>query len=222
MKKRIIISSIVTIALCLALISGSTFALFTSEHDFNIAVTAGKVDISATLTNVKTSTELDARFAGTETFQLGGTAKLTGNLLTLDRMVPGDAVTVTIDLENVNTNVDFAYKLVLIADGELAPALKASADMGNGDVVELAVGAGTVTGTELSTQEWIFVDLVDDNGVINTATLKDVAVTVSFPNSSDHTKQNRFQGTTANIYFQIVAVQGNGTAYYDANPTPRA
>ena len=219
MKKKVILSSIVTIALCLALITGSTFALFTSEHDFDIAVTAGKVDISAKFTKMTTSSFDD--WTGTNTFELGGTAKLTDNMLTLDRMVPGDAVNLTIDLENVSTNVDFAYKLVLIAEGELAPALTASADMGNGDVVELALGAGTVTGTELSTQEWIFVDLVDDAGNVNTAVLKDVAVTVSFPNDNNHKEQNKFQGKTANIYFQIVAVQGNGTAIYDANPTPR-
>lgn len=216
MKKKVILSSIVTIALCLALITGSTFALFTSEHDFNIAVTAGKVDISAKFTKMTTSSFDD--WTGTNTFELGGTAKLTDNMLTLDRMVPGDAVNLTIDLENVSTNVDFAYKLVLIAEGELAPALTVSADMGNGDVVTLPINA---TDTELSTKDWIFVDLVDDAGNINTAVLKDVAVTVSFPNDNNHKEQNKFQGKTANIYFQIVAVQGNGTAIYDANPTPR-
>ena len=49
MKKRnVLISSIITIALCLSVIAGSTFALFTSEDKVNVAVTSGDVEILAT------------------------------------------------------------------------------------------------------------------------------------------------------------------------------
>ena len=41
MKKNRILSSIITIALCLSLIAGSTFALFTSTDEVDIAITAG-------------------------------------------------------------------------------------------------------------------------------------------------------------------------------------
>ena len=47
MKKKVLLSSIATIALCLCLIAGSTFALFTSKSNVNIAVTAGEVDMVA-------------------------------------------------------------------------------------------------------------------------------------------------------------------------------
>lgn len=47
MKKRILISSVLTIVLCFSLIVGSTFALFTSEVEYNIAVTSGKVELTA-------------------------------------------------------------------------------------------------------------------------------------------------------------------------------
>ena len=43
MKKSVILSSIMLIALCLSLITGATFALFTSESSVNIAVSSGKV-----------------------------------------------------------------------------------------------------------------------------------------------------------------------------------
>lgn len=49
MKKNIILSSVLTILLCVSLIAGSTFALFTSESSVNIAVTAGNVEVVATI-----------------------------------------------------------------------------------------------------------------------------------------------------------------------------
>ena len=47
MKKKALASSILVIAICLCLIAGSTFALFTDETKFNIAVTSGDVEIQA-------------------------------------------------------------------------------------------------------------------------------------------------------------------------------
>lgn len=49
MKRKSIITSVLVIVLCLGLISGSTFALFTSTSSVNIAVTSGKVKLTATL-----------------------------------------------------------------------------------------------------------------------------------------------------------------------------
>ena len=66
MKNRIIISSILTIALCLSMIAGSTFALFTSESKVDIAVTSGKIDVVATIdeTTLATSSLGVAQTAG--------------------------------------------------------------------------------------------------------------------------------------------------------------
>ena len=52
MKKKILLSSIVTIALCLCMIAGSTFALFTDTSEtMNVTVNSGKVDISASISD---------------------------------------------------------------------------------------------------------------------------------------------------------------------------
>lgn len=40
MDKKTLLASLLTIAVCLTLIAGSTFALFTSEDAVNIAVTS--------------------------------------------------------------------------------------------------------------------------------------------------------------------------------------
>ena len=55
MKKKIT-SAVLTIVLCLSLIAGSTYALFTSEDTVNIAVTSGKVNVVATITEEKPAT----------------------------------------------------------------------------------------------------------------------------------------------------------------------
>ena len=57
MKKKkvgIIASSVAAIAVCSSMVVGSTFALFTSEDSVNIAVTSGKVNATASVTNVVT------------------------------------------------------------------------------------------------------------------------------------------------------------------------
>ena len=53
MKKKVLLSSIVTIALCLCLIAGSTYALFTSQSQTDISVKAAKVEMTASLTDLK-------------------------------------------------------------------------------------------------------------------------------------------------------------------------
>lgn len=58
MKKKtgIIVTSVMSIACCASLITGATFALFTSESKVNIAVTSGKVDVKATIDETSVET----------------------------------------------------------------------------------------------------------------------------------------------------------------------
>ena len=47
MKNKIIISSILTIAMCASLIAGSTFALFTSQSKVDVSVNSATVSVTA-------------------------------------------------------------------------------------------------------------------------------------------------------------------------------
>ena len=125
MKKKTLLTSLLTIVMCLALIAGSTYALFTSEDEINIAVTSGQVQVTATVTNLVTysmgeETETNGTFAN------GGTAVFAPvngvKTLTLDRVTPGDKVTFTIELTNAST-VDVQYRLIWNITGELSEAL---------------------------------------------------------------------------------------------------
>ncbi len=51
-KRNAVISAVLAVMLCVSLISGATFALFTSESDVNVAVASGKVKVTATVGGV--------------------------------------------------------------------------------------------------------------------------------------------------------------------------
>ena len=136
MKKKALVSSILTIVLCLSLIAGSTFALFTSETTVDIEVDAGRVNIEAGLTTpVLYSVQPDA--AGTEfdengktykyveqkdTFANGGTATLdaSNGVISLVNVTPGDKI--TFKLTGANTSdvaVQYRYKIECIEGYDL-------------------------------------------------------------------------------------------------------
>lgn len=217
MKKKILLSSIVTIALCLSLIAGSTFALFTSQSSTNIAVTAGTVSVVATIDNtIKTwslgQTVADARTD--RTFENGGVASIAGNQLTISRMTPGDALQFTINVtNNSDVAVQYRVKATSMLDGTVV------------DLSDALVTTATINGTdyELTKSDkgfetpYVLVDA--SNGVGGSIT--SIVVTVTFPNGNPYntvdaqgniTKygDNHYQGAEANIAFTVEAVQGNG------------
>ena len=116
MKKKILLSSILTIALCLSLIAGSTFALFTSESKVNIAVTSGKVEMLASVSDLETwSLEDDKSLAGRTdgTFTQGGNVTFTDSVLSINKIIPGDKVSFLVTGTN-NSNVTIMYRTVIL------------------------------------------------------------------------------------------------------------
>ena len=184
MKNKIIISSILTIALCLSMIAGSTFALFTSKSQTNIAVTSGKLEVVANINDDLALTSLGV--AQTGTFANGGTAEIVTvdgiPTLELYRLTPGDSVSFSITVEN-KSNVAMKYQFAWDVDGELYPYLTA-----------------TVDGVAI-------VDSETDWALWNTAngTTQTFVVVITLP----ETVGNEAQGLTASINFTVNAIQGN-------------
>lgn len=143
MKKKVLLSSIATIALCLCLIAGSTFALFTDSTNFNIAVTAGDVEIKSTAEVVQRwSAEgpVDAHSdkylkdengnyykheAQALEFSNGGTADVDADgTLVINRITPGDKVDVRINTENLSdVAFRFRYTVKVVKDNGLATGM---------------------------------------------------------------------------------------------------
>ena len=200
MKKKTLLSSILTIALCLSLIAGSTLALFTDESKVSFAVTSGKVDVFASIdeSSLKTYSFDTEQPAGK--FENNGTAVIKDGVLNLNLMTPGDKAQVTINVDN-NSNVNVQYRVVMKTEGELAPALSASANI-NG--VDYKMNGNTT--------DWQFANSGES--------IKDITVTVEFPavengvlyESSD--SNNQYQDKKASVHLIVEATQGN-TVFLD-------
>ena len=217
MKKKILLSSIVTIALCLSLIAGSTFALFTSQSSTNIAVTAGTVSVVATIDNTLKTWSLGQTVADARTdrtFENGGVASIAGNQLTIDRMTPGDTLQFTIQVTNYsNVEVQYRVNAISMVDNTVV------------DLSDALVTTATINGTDYEmkkdakafTTPYVLVDA--PNGVGGSIT--SITVTIAFPNGNPYNTvdaqgniiqygDNHYQGAQAKIAFTVEAVQGNG------------
>ena len=190
MNKKTFLTSLLTIAMCLALIAGSTYALFTSEDAVNIAVSSGKVKVTATVDELVTYSMGEAT-AENGVFDNLGTAVLdqssATDTLTLTNITPGDKVTFRIDLVN-ESNVTIQYRLVWVVDGELSTALVAKA----GATLESATA---IVNNKTKRTTW---DIPTDETKTQT-----VWVSIELPTECT------LQGESASISFKIEAVQGN-------------
>jgi hypothetical protein len=208
MKKKVLLTSIMTIVLCLCLIAGSTFALFTSQSEVGIEVTAAKVEMTANisalkLASVRPATVAEIRnnpeiiiedeFGGqyvyadrADTFANGGTAIFEDATLTLDRITPGDKV--SFNIEGANTSdVTVQYRYVIeCEDGQkLMSALRISVE----GVTYEFLGAYT--------SGWKTLTPGND--------ITPAPVVIEFPVD----KGNEYQELTTKIKVTVEAVQGN-------------
>ena len=204
-KRKILLSSVATIIICLCLISGSTFALFTNSMSVNVAVTAGKVDVTAKIDEASlegTSIGLPATKDpnGVIHFANGGTAELSGANLNIATLTPGDFVNLTIQGSN-DSNIAIKYRYVVkITEGAgLASALTV---MVNGSKCTLA-GDNTYFASQ-----WVSPDPAIGIGSVDVSIGMDASVENTDANG------NSYQGKTIKISVVLEAVQGNGI---DAN-----
>lgn len=208
-KKKVIISALLAISMCFSLIAGATYAIFTSEAKVNIAVTSGKVNVTAkideeTIKLYSMDTEQTATDAeGNALFENGGSVYYDADNaeLKLTNVTPGDKVTFNLSVTN-SSNVKIQYRVKWSVDGELKYALAATAD-----------GNALVYGVS-EWNEWA----IPANGS-ETIT---IPVSVELPVNTG----NEYQEKEASILFTVEAIQGNGplwsgetdTAWFFENP----
>lgn len=187
MKNKVIISSILTIAMCFSLIAGSTFALFTSKSEVNVAVTSGKVSVVAYVEDSSLSTSSLGVAQENGRFANGGTANIvTENgtqKLELMNLTPGDVASFLMKVENKST-VDFQYRFTWSVEGELYEHLTA-----------------TVNGTKIENGKTAWADWSGEN-------VQDFQIHVSLPQDAG----NEAQGKTAKISFTVEAMQKNAVS----------
>ena len=189
MKKKTLLTSLVATALCLCIIVGSTFALFTSEATVNMAATSGPVDVVASVDEASLVTSSFGVVQQYGYFQLGGTARYdAANGLTLSNMAPGDAVEFNIQVKN-NSNVAIKYRVKWAISGELADA----------DVLSCTAADLPIVDNVTAWTDWSV-------PASDAERLRDVKVKISLPASVS----NVYQDKSATVIFVVEAVQGNG------------
>ena len=138
MKKKVLLTGILSIVMCLSLIAGATMALFTSESKVNIAVTSGNVEVVAyvdvdSVEYKALNTPIWTKAQnGVATFDnLGGSAVVTKESVILENVLPGDAIKFNVKIENkstVNVKTRTLIENVLSADTGLFGGLEVNID----------------------------------------------------------------------------------------------
>ena len=206
MKKKALLSSILTIALCFSLIGGSTYALFTNESEVNMAAASATVSIEAKITGLMLKDLNEAEYVRsvangeTANFESGTTPDTRtvtftdGNKLTLSNIVPGDSIKFNVEVDN-DSNVAIKYRVVISAEGELFSGLKVTADG------ETFLGKSYTAWTVLEAG-------------VNGAT---VPFEITLPDSGNNEHDNKYQGKTCDMVVRVEAVQGNAETFDDTS-----
>ncbi len=188
-KRSIIVSAVLAIIVCVSIVAGATFALFTSESKVNIAVTSGKVDVVASISDFETKSPekitsegevVDESYASG--FTNGGEGTQSGNEITLKNITPGDKAIFNITVKNNSTvKVKYRTKILLTADDGLYGALN--------------MKIGSYTGTAIT--KW------EDLAVGNDGTT--LPCEIELPTTAG----NYYQGKTVKFSVIVEAVQSN-------------
>ncbi len=201
MKKKIV-ASVLSLAMCASLITGSTYALFTSDIETNIAITSGTVDVEAT---IEKSTAEDWIYSpasiamdGSITdptnvadvdngiFANKGTASVNGADVVLTNVTPGDEVNLFVDIVN-NSNVAIQYRYVVKVVGTV--------------IEDIEVSIKNELYTKDYAETWLPAEPM--------AEIQDVPVSIALPTTA--TKQ----GGDFTVFITVEAVQGNADTTED-------
>ncbi len=205
MNKKIILSSVLSLVLCLSLIIGGTYALFTSNSTTNIAATSGSVNVSATFEVAElyspTAIDLngvvtDSDNAATTNFANGGTVTVTGSDVSITNMTPGDKVIFKVDITN-NSSVAFLQRIMM-----------SCTDADKAFFNQLVVGiSDTIDGTYIDCSD--YASAWEPKNAVAAATTETKYFSVEMP----ATVKDDWQNKTCHFALSVNAVQGNADPY---------
>ena len=198
MKKKLIISSIASIALLGSIVAGGTYALFTSETSANINVTSGTVNYTSSIENIKVYSM--GREQTGLIFENGGSVSLNSetNTLTFTNITPGDKVTFDYKIVN-NSNVKTLYRIT----PKIAPIYNQT-DYNLYRNIRTTGFAGT------RTTGWVAFDVPGSD------TEREIVKSLEFYLPED--AGNEAQGGSVQYSIKVEAIQGNGFTEEDLLP----
>ena len=199
-NKRSIWTTIVIAVLCLVIVTGSTFSLFTSKSGTDIAITSGNLDMTAMI-DADSLVLYSMGAQMTRNFANGGYAAFNNakTELSLNKITPGDSARFNIVLTN-NSNIDFKYRVTCEVEGILSEILVAT------------VNSTLIVSGQSEWMTW------NEEG--NT---KILAIEISLPTGlfgDEFSGYDAYKGQSATIAFAVEAVQANGVEEYEESINP--
>lgn len=204
MKKKVLLTSVMTIVLCMCLIAGSTYALFTSTSKLDVSVESGKVNMLANIESLKLwSVEADPNAAEKIVdenghiykyvdrtpegfFTNGGDAEFKDAVLTMERVTPGDKVSFTLTGANTsNVSIQYRYIIECLGGYELMSGFNVYID----GVKYESLNSYTTAWAPLAAE----------------TDMADVAIEIELP----VTAGNEYQDLKSDIRITVEAIQGN-------------
>lgn len=190
MKIKALLTSAVTIALCLTVIAGSTFALFTETKTVKMTITAGALDITAYADDesVMVRSAGDAGFVAGTNFDNGGKVQISNITpenpynVAVSGMTPGDAF--QFDIKTTNSS-EFAIDYTIDWKSILDPK--------------------TLKEDQKDLLDALVITIVPEDGYTAAAgQTGKFTVTVEFKDTADN---DLYQGAISQIAFTVTAVQ---------------
>ncbi len=195
--KKLLLTSILSVVMCISLIAGATFALFTSESKVNIAVTSGTVNVTATIDQNSVETKkLGADYTAGANNMFEGVANFDQDGLALSKFMPGDGIKFNIVVKN-NSDVTIKYRTIIICEN----------DDGLFSGLEMKIGSDQKYNGVSYVAKWATLDVGSADAII--------PVVVELPKEAG----NVYQGKTCTVSYKVEAVQGNAETQDPADNT---
>lgn len=208
MKKKALLTSVLALAICLCLIVGSTYALFTSQSELSVDVSSGTLAIKAELDGLKLYSvvadpdgEEEDENGNTytyeerpdDTFANLGTATFENGVLTMTNITPGDKVSFTMKVSNSsNVLANYRYGIYCTSGQELMSGMIVTIDGTPYEALDHYVTA------------WEQLDPIDP--AATEELVKTVEISIELPVVAG----NEYQTLSTSIYILVEAVQANG------------
>jgi len=195
MKKKVLVSSVLTILLALSLIAGATFALFTSESRTNIAITSGKVSVIAEVDQDSIMTkQLGKDYDAGSDNTYAGEVTFSDNAAVLNKFVPGDGVKFNVKITN-NSNIPVLYRVKLFCTAGETGTIEGSQLLFS--ALNFKVG-----GTDFS-------DVIYYASAWTSLAVGAAPASVEFEIELPEEAGNEYQDLETKIVYTVEAVQGN-------------
>jgi len=194
MKRKGLILSMFTVVLCLALAAGSTYAIYSDNDNAQVLVKSATVDVElkAGKLDLYSRGTLQAEDVTEGSFANGGEASLSGNVITLTNLTPGDKIVIPVTITN-KSNVSTKYRTVV----------RTLNDEGLFEGLTVTVDEVAYDGTEI-TSAWAVLAAAS---AADGDEVKTFEIVIEFPYLDGD--QNAYQGKGCEIYYLVEAVQGN-------------